>query len=105
MAYLSRSCLNLQKQIQCAEHIVTEHNIYISDYLRIEFFLYIYIYKTENYEKNNEQTSSKQKIVNVSSVNECHKRDTRSRARKTEHIRSRQNSATPFQNVVHTVKS
>ena len=36
------------------------------------------------------QTCSKQKIANVSSVNECHKIDTSSRVRKTEHIRSRQ---------------
>ena len=31
------------------------------------------------------------KLANVSSVNECHKIDTGSRARKTEHMRSRQN--------------
>ena len=31
------------------------------------------------------------KIANVSSANECHKTDTSSRARKTEHMRSRQN--------------
>ena len=45
----------------------------------------------ENCEKNYKQTCSKQKIANVSSVNECHKIDTSSRVRKTEHMGSRQN--------------
>ena len=45
----------------------------------------------ENCEQNYKQTCSKQKIANVSSVNECHKIDTSSRVRKTEHMRSRQN--------------
>ena len=36
------------------------------------------------------------KIANVSSLNECHKIDTSSRARKTEHMRSRQNVPGPF---------
>ena len=44
----------------------------------------------ENCEKNYKQTCGKQKIANVSSVNECHKIDTSSRVRKTEHMRSRQ---------------
>ena len=43
------------------------HNIYISDYLRMEVFLYK---KTENCEKNYKQTCSEQKNANVSSVNE-----------------------------------
>ena len=54
----------------------------------------IFLYKKgliENCEKNYKQTCSKQKIANVSSVNECHKIDTSSRVRKTEHMRSRQN--------------
>ena len=53
----------------------------------------IFLYKKnliENCEKNYNQTCSKQKIVNVSSVNECHKIDTSSQVRKTEHMRSRQ---------------
>ena len=61
----------------------------------------IFLYKKnliENCEKNYKQTCSKQKIANVSSANECHKIDTSSRTRKTEHIRSRQNG-------VQTVKS
>ena len=44
----------------------------------------------KNCEKNYNQTCGKQKIANVSSVNEGHKIDTSSRARKTEHTRSRQ---------------
>ena len=54
----------------------------------------IFLYKKnfiENCEKNYEQTCSKQKIANVSSVNECHKIDTSSWVRKTEHMRLRQN--------------
>ena len=39
--------------------------------------------------KNNKETYSEQKIVNISSVNECQKIDTSSRVRKTEHMRSR----------------
>ena len=39
--------------------------------------------------KNNKETCSEQKIANISSVNECHKIDTSSRVRKTEHMRSR----------------
>ena len=53
----------------------------------------IFLYKKNwivNCEKNYKQTCGKQKIANVSSVNECHKIDTSSRARKTEHMRSRQ---------------
>ena len=46
-------------------------------------------YLIENCEKNYKQTCSKQKIANVSSVNECHKIDTSSRAGKIEHMRSR----------------
>ena len=42
-------------------------------------------------QKNYKQTCSKQKIANVSSVNECLEIDTSSRVRKTEHMRSRQN--------------
>ena len=45
----------------------------------------------ENREKNFKQSCSKQKIANVSSVNECHKIDNSFRVRKTEHMRSRQN--------------
>ena len=45
----------------------------------------------ENCEENYKQTCSKQKIANGLSVNECHKIDTSSRMRKTEHMRSRQN--------------
>ena len=45
----------------------------------------------ENCEKNYKQTCSKQKIANVSSVNECHKIDASSRVRKTEHMKTRQN--------------
>ena len=48
-------------------------------------------YLIENCEKNYKQTCSKQKIANVSSVNECQKVDTSSGVRKTEHMRSRQN--------------
>ena len=54
----------------------------------------IFLYKKnfiENCEKNYKQTCSKQKIANVSSVNECHKIDTSSWVRKTEHMRLRQN--------------
>ena len=43
----------------------------------------------ENCEKNCKQTCGKWKIANVSSVNECHKIDTSSRAGKIEHMRSR----------------
>ena len=39
--------------------------------------------------ENNKETYSEQKIANISSVNECHKIDTSSRMRKTEHVRSR----------------
>ena len=39
--------------------------------------------------KNNKETCSEQKIANISSVNECHKIDTSSQVRKTEHMRSR----------------
>ena len=52
----------------------------------------IFLYKKnliENCEKNYKQTCSKQKIANVSFLNECHKIDTSSRVRKTEHMRSR----------------
>ena len=45
----------------------------------------------ENCQKNYKQTCSKQKIANISSVNECHKIDTSSRVRKPEHMRSRLN--------------
>ena len=45
----------------------------------------------ENCEKNYKQTCSKQKIANVSSVNECHKIDASSRVRKAEHMKTRQN--------------
>ena len=48
-------------------------------------------YLIENCEKNYKQTCSKQKIANVSSVNECQKMDTSSRVKKTEHMRSKQN--------------
>ena len=54
----------------------------------------IFLYKKnfiENCPKNNKQTCSKQKISNISSVNECHKMNTSSQVRKTEHMRSRQN--------------
>ena len=54
----------------------------------------IFLYKKnfiENCAKNNKQTCSKQKISNISSVNECHKMNTSSQVRKTEHMRSRQN--------------
>ena len=54
-------------------------------------FSYIKKNSIENCEKNYKQTFSKQKIANVSSVNECHKMDTTSRVKKTEHMRSRQN--------------
>ena len=51
----------------------------------------IFLYKKnliENCEKNYKQTCGKQKIANVSSVNECHKIDTSSRVRKTENMNS-----------------
>ena len=75
MVNLSWSWLNPPKQIQCAKHIV---NI-ISTYLIIE-----------NCENNYQQHCGKKKIANVTSVNECHKIVTSSRARKTEPIRLRQ---------------
>ena len=53
----------------------------------------IFLYKKnliENCEKNYKQTCGKQKFANVLSVKECHKIDTSSRVRKTEHIGSRQ---------------
>ena len=72
----------------------------------MEIFLYIKRKNfIENSEKNYKQTCSKQKIANVSSVNEYHKIDTSSRVRKTEHIRSRQNVPGPVQDGVQTVKS
>ena len=45
----------------------------------------------ESCEKNYKQTCSKQKIANVAAANECHKIDTSSPARNTEHMKSRQN--------------
>ena len=72
----------------CRTHC--SHNIYISDYLKMEMFLYKKNF-IENCEKNYKQTCSKQKIANVSSVNQCHKIDTSSRVGETEHMRSRQN--------------
>ena len=70
----------------------------------------IFLYKKnliENCEKNYKQTCGKQKIANVSSVNECHKIDTSSRARKTEHIsyEIEAKCARPVQDGVQTVKS
>ena len=62
----------------------------------LDYIYTVYINLAENCKKNDEQTCSKQKIFNVSSLNECHKIYTSSRARKTEHIRSTQNCATPF---------
>ena len=56
------------------------HDIYISDYLRMEFFLYIKL--NWSLREIRKQTWSKQRnliIANISSVNECHKIDTSSR--------------------------
>ena len=61
----------------------------MSDYLRMENFL-DKKNLIEKCEKDCEQTYSKQKIANVSSVNECHKLDTSSWVRKSEQMRSRQ---------------
>ena len=58
----------------------------MSDYLRMEIFLYNKNL-IEKCEKSYKQSGSKQKIANVSSANECHKIDTSSQARKTEHKR------------------
>ena len=83
------------------------HNIYmyISDYLRMEIFL-CKKNLIENCEKNYKQTCREQKIANVSSVNECHKIDTTSWVRKTEHMRSRQNvPGQSRQDGIQTVKS
>ena len=48
----------------------------------MEIFLYKKKNLIENCEKNYKQIWSKQKIVNVSYANECHKIDTSSSARK-----------------------
>ena len=87
MVDLSWSCLNPQKQIQCEERIV---NI-ISTYPIILEWKFSYIKKLIKNCENYKQTCSKQKIGNVSSVNESHKIDTSSRVRKTELMRARQN--------------
>ena len=71
--------------------------------LRMEIFLWLKNL-IENCKKNCKQTCGKQKIANVSSVNECHKIDTSSWARKTKHMRSRQCDR-PLQDDVQTVKS
>ena len=55
-------------------------------------------------QKNYKQTRGKQKIANVSSVNECHKIDTSSRAKNWTHeIEAK--CARPVQDGVQTVKS
>ena len=73
----------------------------------MEIFLYKKKNSIENCEKKCKQTCSKQKIANVSSVNECHKIDTSSQARKTEHISYEVEAkcARPVQDGVQTVKS
>ena len=61
--------------------------------------------KLRNYKQN--CSYSKQKITNVLSANECQKIDTFSRARKTDHMTSRQNvpGQPKIQDGVQTVKS
>ena len=64
------------------------HDIYMSDYLRMEFFLYKkkLNWTLREMRENGKQIWSKQRnsiIANISSVSECHKIDTSSWVRKT----------------------
>ena len=68
----------------------------------------IFLYKKnliENCEKNYKQTCGKQKIANVSSVNECHKIDTSSPGGKNWTHEIEAKCARPVQDGVQTVKS
>ena len=51
----------------------------------------LFLLKKMKLEKNHKQTCNKHKLAYASSVNECDKIDTLSRAEKTEHMGSRQN--------------
>ena len=69
--------------------------------------IFLYKKKLNRKLRKYKQNCSKQKITNVSSANECQKIDTFSRARKTDHMTSRQNvpGRPKIQDGVQTVKS